>query len=159
MERLNPGSFYAIWCENASGATPCVDLARLADLLPHGSGIDGDYYIRVRKNGNIEIRSEFHGMDEWGSYNGWTPFTIRVYRLTKNEQYDLSDNFYQLVGRKGEVDMEVKAPAELRDYLYDVVYESIKSLVSKPSYADNCFGPNGRRAQFNKTECKWEETT
>ena len=133
MERLNPGSFYAIWCENASGATPCVDLARLADLLPHGSGIDGDHYIRVRKNGNVEIRSEFHGMDEWGSYNGWTPFTIRVYRLTKNEQYDLRDNFYQLVGRKGEVaiTLSIKSPPVHR-YTPGVAPASARSRRSCP---------------------------
>lgn len=157
MERLNPGSYYSVYLENPSDAIPCVDVRQLADLLPHGSGIDGNYYIRVRKNGNIEVVGEFHRMDEYGGYDGWATFAARVYRLPADKKHDLHDGCYQLTGKKGDVVLDVRGPSDLREFLYDDIHESIKPLLTVRSYGDNCFGPNGRPATFNMAECKWEE--
>lgn len=45
-----------------------VDLGILADLLPHGSGLNGSWYVTVAKNGKVTCRSTFSPMNERGDY-------------------------------------------------------------------------------------------
>src|SRR5512138_2858581 len=96
-ERISFG-YYSVEIDNPHDAKPIVDVKALADALPHGSGIDGSYYIRVSKNGNVQISTEFHDMDENGMYCGWTPVSVRLILVTKNERHELPKaGFYQLI--------------------------------------------------------------
>ena len=56
-------------------------LEELLDKLPHGSGIDGSYYLNWDADPNkyIEFSCQFHLMNDNGYYDGWTDFTVRVY--------------------------------------------------------------------------------
>ena len=47
-------------------------LARIVDMLPHGSGIDSKLDIDDSKPQRIIVRFSFHHMDENGYYDGWT---------------------------------------------------------------------------------------
>lgn len=51
-----------------------------AEGLPHGSGIDSDWNARETKQ-YVYFENGFHCMDEWGSYNGWQDFSVRVDRV------------------------------------------------------------------------------
>lgn len=44
-------------------------------VLPHGSGIDYDWQIDIRSNGDIACKNAYHRMDEYGMYDGIFPFT------------------------------------------------------------------------------------
>lgn len=45
-----------------------VDLALLAEYLPHGSGLNASWYVTVAKNGKVTCRSTFSPMNERGDY-------------------------------------------------------------------------------------------
>jgi len=53
----------------------------LKDMLPRGSGIDGENEIDlVQSTGEkLVIHTSFHHMNDVGMYDGWTDHTIRVY--------------------------------------------------------------------------------
>lgn len=52
----------------------------ILDLLPHGSGIDGDWTVETKKNGSMFFYNEYHRMNDAGYYDGWIPFTLRVFQ-------------------------------------------------------------------------------
>lgn len=72
--------WYKVQLDENNEDKAIVDLDALADLLPHGSGYDDDWYIDVAKCGSVLARSEFHRMDENGCYAGWVRVGIRFYR-------------------------------------------------------------------------------
>jgi hypothetical protein len=46
-------------------------------MLPHGSGLDGDWFVSVRRGGKgITLTTEWHSMNENGYYCGWFPVRI-----------------------------------------------------------------------------------
>jgi hypothetical protein len=55
-------------------------LAQLADMLPHGSGIDSGTKIDLDASheGKIVLYTSFHHMNDGGYYDGWTEHTITV---------------------------------------------------------------------------------
>lgn len=60
----------------------------LPDILPHGSGIDGDWHIEGHAH-HITCRNEFHCMNQDGYYEGWQSFSIILKKgiaKTKNGQ-------------------------------------------------------------------------
>jgi len=61
-------------------AKPAIDLDALADVLPHGSGIDGTWQFRENADGSVRCFNAWHAMSEHGYYCGWVPFafTVRV---------------------------------------------------------------------------------
>ena len=84
---------------------------RLLNLLPHGSGINGDWTIFQKCNKNFYYASNFyHSMDSNGFYDKCYDFTVK-YRFIgkefslininlhgqyiKSDQYGLSDYLYQ----------------------------------------------------------------
>ena len=52
---------------------------KLLDRLPHGRGIDCDWEITFHKNGNITCKNFFHAMTEHGYYDGYMPFTVKIF--------------------------------------------------------------------------------
>ena len=126
MDDLTPKLHYHTWLYNPEPAcTPCVDAQKLADCLPHGSGIDGDWNIDVNRHGDLVVYGEYHAMNE-GGYCGWVSFRFRIGRATKNEYHALSGpsaGKYQVTRRKGVVYLLslTGGGAEHGDYLYDTV--------------------------------------
>lgn len=47
----------------------------LPDILPHGSGIDGDWYIEGHAH-HITCRNSFHCINDCGMYEGWQDFSV-----------------------------------------------------------------------------------
>ena len=49
------------------------------DNLPHGSGIDCDWAGHMPANGEyVYFRNSYHCMDEYGYYDGYQDFTLRI---------------------------------------------------------------------------------
>lgn len=48
-----------------------------ASQLPHGSGIDGSWDMEV-KGSYVYFTNSYHCMDEYGGYDGWQDFRIRI---------------------------------------------------------------------------------
>lgn len=101
-------------------------IKRLCDLLPSGSGIDtGTSVVEISTN-KVVLACSFHHMNEHGSYNGWTDHTITI----------RPDFLYKL-----DIKISGKDRNEIKDYLHDVYYTALTSLVPsetppKPSPAD-----------------------
>ena len=55
MKNLTPSLHYHTWLDTTNEASPVVDIHKLADLLPHGSGIDSDWAIKVQRNGDVAV--------------------------------------------------------------------------------------------------------
>lgn len=55
-------------------------IKKMLDLLPHGSGIDGDWAFDFVKSGDDKVifYNSFHAMDENGMYDGWIDFTVTI---------------------------------------------------------------------------------
>jgi hypothetical protein len=65
------------------------DILKLADELPHGSGIDGENEIDLSKSTGekIVIHTSFHHMNENGMYDGWTGHTLTITASLYNGYY------------------------------------------------------------------------
>ena len=104
---------------------------RLLEILPSGSGIDCDWNIIIHDNGNVTAKNEFHAMNEAGFYDGYMPFTVKIFRHTKdvlNELKGPSVGKTQVISRIGDVDFKLfcneNARASfygLKEYLNDTI--------------------------------------
>ncbi len=87
---LTPGLCYRTTLENPYNRQPCVDVQALADCLPHGGGIDGNWTIEVLRDGAVRCHGEYHAMDENGYYCGWRNFRFTLRPAKKNVFYTLT---------------------------------------------------------------------
>ena len=60
--------YYQVTLNGGRRSWTKVDLGILADLLPHGSGLNDSWYVTVAKNGKVTCRSTFSPMNEHGYY-------------------------------------------------------------------------------------------
>lgn len=58
-----------------------------ADQLPHGSGIDASWEYHTTAN-YVYFCNSYHCMDEYGGYDGWQDFRIRISKPTFELLYD-----------------------------------------------------------------------
>jgi hypothetical protein len=121
-----PQGWYHVYVDYAEGHKPAVvDIAKLAGLLPHGSGIDGNWRIQVRRNGDVTCHGEYHAMDD-GGYTGWHNFRFTLAHCTRNEYKGLMGpcaGMWQVARIKGQVYFGAfVGGGENRDYLYDTCY-------------------------------------
>lgn len=112
---------------------PCVDLNKLAACLPHGSGIDADWTVTVRRNGDVKCSASYHQMDEHGGYNGWVDFAFTLERAKVNRYVELRGSCigqFQQTHTKGEVYFQTFTGAgkNHREYLYDTCYWAVRDL-------------------------------
>jgi len=120
---------------------PIIEESCLRDLLPHGSGIDSEWVITEHKNGNFTCENSFHSMDENGYYDGYMPFTVRLFRHTQNMYNPLKgplEGKIQVVHRKNDVDFSLSCNENkrrsfygLKEYLNDTLYHALESVLTK----------------------------
>lgn len=93
------------------------ELESLVNLLPHGSGIDSEYWVHgLIKDGKnptkniVEFGNSFHTMNAMGMYGGYIDFTVEI-SPSPLEQGSLFE--LEISGR-------FRGHEDLRDYLYEL---------------------------------------
>ncbi len=119
-----PQGYYHVRVDYANGHKPVVvDLAKLADCLPHGSGIDSDWHIKVKRTGDVVVSGEYHAMNGAGYYDGWRNFHFTLERCKRNEYKPLVGpcaGQYQVTRIRGTVYLvRWVGGGDAADYLYD----------------------------------------
>lgn len=113
-------------------ADPIIkDMVAFAEVLPHGSGIDGNWHIQVQGNGNVVVTGEYHHMDSNGYYDGWSEFKLRMSRVDKDVWNPLKgpcEGKVQRVRKAGDVVFRVTGGRrdDDRDYFHDCLWEVMK---------------------------------
>jgi hypothetical protein len=117
---------------NPTDAKTGIDVQSLAELLPHGSGIDSDWTIHIQKNGKVRCTSYYHKMNDGGYYVGWVKFSFKVYQTTKSILHPLSGDRFQILHHRGDVVMSDVAcrDVDLRNYLDDTIREHLVGFLS-----------------------------
>jgi hypothetical protein len=88
----------------------------LGDVLPHGSGIDTDWLIKMTTPTRIRCSASFHCMDEMGGYDGYVEFTVLI---------DIHDiDYFNLMFHGNQSQYKAKK-YDLRDYLTDTICECL----------------------------------
>ena len=123
--------WYKMKVKNPYKVHPIVDLVMLAELLPHGSGINDDYTCYVYKNGNVKVSSDYHKMNG-GCYVGWIPFSFRIYLVKRDVVHNLPNGKRQLLYKVGDTMMSDVAckDVDLRSYLEDTIHQHIVGAIS-----------------------------
>lgn len=120
-------------------ADPIIkDMVAFAEVLPHGSGIDGDWYIQVQGNGNVVVTGEYHHMDSSGYYDGWSEFKLRMSRVDKDVWNPLKgpcEGKVRRVHKKGDVVFRVTGGRSaderidsIREYLHECLYDVMRMV-------------------------------
>jgi len=128
---LLPGLWYKVKLDGDEHdeRRACVNLRALADALPHGSGLDTDWSVSVARNGNVSLQTEYHGMDNGGMYNGWRPVHATLARVARTEYRALGgpcEGQYQVLARRGDIRLTVRARGDLGDYLYEYLDSTLR---------------------------------
>jgi len=87
------------------------------NYLPSGSGIDSGCTINNEKYKVLEIESSFHVMDEYGYYDGWIDFIVKV-KPSLEFGFDL-----QITGNFGK-------HQDLKEYLYQIFDYALTETIS-----------------------------
>lgn len=119
---------------------PIITEEKLLELLPTGNGINSDWEITEHKNGNVTAKNSFHAMDEAGFYDGYMPFTVRIFQVTETRINKLKgpcEGQYQIVAKKGDIDFSLSCNDNrqrsfigLGDSLTDLLQNSLKSILT-----------------------------
>lgn len=91
----------------------------IPNALPHGSGINADWYIEY-KHGYIKCTNSFHCMNENGYYDGWQDFSVILKRDPKDNGIKLAIHFHNGHYRADRY--------MLGDYLGDTIAEMLSDL-------------------------------
>lgn len=89
---------------------------KIANALPHGSGIDGDWHIEEKGN-NIYAGNSYHCMDDVGYYVGWQDFYLIIPK-SNPKNFKLHFKGDQYLARK----------YMLRDYLEDTFAYALEGI-------------------------------
>jgi hypothetical protein len=113
------------------GSYYCVDsmtddgLLDIADDLPHGSGIDCDWFGYVTKD-NVCFTNAYHAMDSNGYYDGYADFTIKLPLVDSCVQWD---NF--TLHFNGRTSAYLNQKHYLREYLEDTLYYGLSQIFNR----------------------------
>lgn len=101
---------------------PGHPIREIIEALPHGSGIDSDWWIEFNSRKHLVCSNSYHCMDENGMYNGWADFYL-VIDLKHPENFKL-----HFSGRDGQYR---NRKYMLRDYLEDTFAYTISEAEKK----------------------------
>jgi len=98
-------------------------LELVAEVLPHGSGIDSEWHLSFSTRTRIRAEASFHCMDENGMYDGWVDFTVL---------FDIKNpNYFRFMyrGSPGQIayNRRLGKKYDLESYITDSVCESLWS--------------------------------
>lgn len=93
----------------------CI-LERIGDALPHGSGIDSDWAIKLVSPTRVQMQGGYHCMDEAGGYDGWAYFTCTI---------DIKDPEVWRIVFNGRESQYKARKYDLRDFLTDTICECL----------------------------------
>jgi len=109
----------------------------ILDTLPHGSGIDSSWTFDVRKNGDVVFRNSYHGMTEFGMYDGWQDFSVVIFAHNQDKLHKLGgpcEGQTQVEYRAGDLDFRLQFNGErsrkswscgLHDYLAETIGDAL----------------------------------
>ena len=98
-------------------------LSMIEQELPHGSGIDGDWYLQLTTPTRVNAFNSYHCMDEHGYYDGWVDFTVH---------FDLADKDVFKVTIRSDYENRYRAEKYgLREYLEDTIAYSLEDAIWK----------------------------
>jgi len=89
-----------------------VYLRELIEALPHGSGVDADWDVQVRKAlpSTIRFYNSYHHMNDSGMYCCWKDFHVRLFQHKRDVRNPLKGNCagkVQILHRKGDWDFKI----------------------------------------------------
>ena len=84
------------------------ELDRLIATGPQGSGLDGDTVVNENGSSNkrVELRTEYHYMDDNGFYGPWLNLTIVITPLLTPAGYDMSVKCAEDIDRLNDMSRE-----------------------------------------------------
>lgn len=139
MYEIKQGWYSVIVWPAPNKRKPHVDLTKLAEALPHGSGIDGNWHVHITNHGDLRVASSFHHMNDNGMYDGWNDFSFRIHKHTTTKYHPLkgpSAGLYQVLHKKGDIgftrvicDTGRVAKEHLEEYLNDTILHSLEKLI------------------------------
>ena len=94
-----------------------LDMVTLSNIVPHGSGIDSNWFYEKKKCGTIHVSNSYHHMNDAGYYTGYIDFTVIV--PIKNPLD------FKLQFNGGNRAQYYSKRYMLREYLEDTIYQSI----------------------------------
>jgi len=87
--------------------------------LPHGSGIDCDWFCEKNGAGKVVCYNSYHCMDEFGYYDGYADFSVR---WVAGKEKDFRLMFHGVNGQY------LDRKYQLREYLEDTFYYNLESV-------------------------------
>ena len=96
-----------------------MKMQRIIDVLPHGSGVNYDYEIKVAPNGKkITVYNKYDYMDENGFYDGVFPFSVSYTAENVTLHFhNLTSGQYKKIRREG-----------IREYLEELYYDVLDKI-------------------------------
>jgi hypothetical protein len=129
-----------------------IDWLEVMGALPHGSGIDSDWGMSEERGGMASFANSYHGMDEYGGYDGWLDFRIVFFRHKADVLNHLSGpcaGKVQVVHRKGDIDFRIVgrfSSVASRDWGYGLksyLAETVRECLEDAGFGDLCGKPGG----------------
>lgn len=142
MINLTPSLYYSTYLDGECyRSRAVVDVQALADALPHGSGINGDWTIEIRPNGAVRVYGDYHCMNEDGFYSGWRNFWFEIRRARTDKLHPLTGpcaGKVQVIHRKGDLIWTGVCGAGMRtgdlgDYLHEIIYDALREAKILPA--------------------------
>ena len=117
----------------------CV-LSMIEQELPHGSGIDCEWALKLTTPTRVNAVNSYHCMDEHGYYDGYVDFTVH---------FDIADkDVFRITFRSDYQNRKREKQYMLREYLEETISQSLQDAVWKDY--DECNAPD---ESFTSAEC------
>ena len=154
MENLTPKYHYHVWLDGDPGRA-IVNVRELAEELPHGSGIDGDWTIVVRRNGDLGLFAEYHRMNDGGYYAGWARLRASLKKLKADVVHSLgTPGFVQILNRKGDIVLTTLGRGDVADWFHECLSEDLKGFVTQRE-GECVHQATGQRAEYSRELRGW----
>ena len=98
----------------------CI-LSMIEQELPHGSGFDGEWNLKLTTPTRVNAFASYHCMNDAGYYDGWVDFTVH---------FDIAkDDVFKVTFRSNSKNRWRAEKYLLRDYIEEMVCESLYKTI------------------------------